>query len=156
MKKLICFVLCTVLCLTMVACGQKEAKDSGVTPDMQTVYEDMKPYLPEDASLYNAEFVFNAYGVKSEDCKQQVVLSYYDGAVTAELWLIEAVSKDALTSIKKLAETRLDSMTEQFKNYDPKAAALCEDAELFTHGNCLVLMVSDNAQQLLEIYNASR
>ena len=156
MKKGVLVILALVLCLSMAASGGEKTEKAGVTPDMQTVYADMAPYLPDDALAYQPDFVFNAYGVKAEDCKQQVVMSYYDGAVTAEVWLIEAVNKDALTKIKELAEARLDSMTEQFKNYDAKAAALCEDAELFTHGNCLVLIVSDRAGELLEIYNAAR
>lgn len=155
MKKLICMLLVLLLCMSMTACGSKKTEKTGVTPDMQAVYADMAPYLPDDAFVYPQDFVFNAYGVKPEDCRQQVVVSYYDAAVTVELWLIEAVSEEALGAIKELAELRLDSMAQQFQSYDAKAAKLCEDAELFTHGNCLVLMVSENAQQLLKVYNTA-
>lgn len=155
MKKLICVLVLLTLCMSLAACGGKKAENPGVTPDLQAVYADMAPYLPDDAFAYDQEFVFNAYGVKPDDCKQQVVMSYYDGNVTAEVWLIEAVSKDALRAIKELAEIRLDSMTQQFQSYDAKATKLCEDAELFTRGNCLVLIVSEQAGRLLEVYNTA-
>ena len=153
MKKLICMLLAVLLLISMTACGaEKKAQKPVEAPDMQAVFSDMSPYLPADALAFDGEYVFNAYGVKPDDCKQQVVVSYYDGAVTAEIWMIEAVSKDALATIKQMAENRLNSMCEQFRSYDPKAYELAEDAELFTEGNCLVLIVSENAQQLLQCY----
>lgn len=154
MKKLICAVLAIMLLVSLTACGG-EKKEDAVAPDMRSVYESMKSYLPTDAMAFDADYVFNAYGVNPEDCKQQVVISYYDGAVTAEIWLIEAVSKDALKSIKALAESRMTSMCEQFQSYDPKAYELAMDAKLVTEGNCLVFIVSENVDTLWDIYCAS-
>lgn len=152
MKKLICIVVAMLLMISMTACGGEGA----AAPDMQTVFASMAQYLPADAAAFDSEYVFNAYGVKPEDCKQQVVISYYDGAVTAELWLIEAVSKDALNTIKGLADSRLESMQEQFQSYDAQAYALAQNAQLFTEGNCLVFVVSENADQLVSVYKSAK
>ena len=153
MKKLICVLLAVMLLMMLTACGKEKTK---TPPDMNDVFHSMKPYLPEDAEPFGAEYVFDAYGVKPEDCEQQVVLSYYDGAETAEIWLIEAVSKDALQTVHQMADARIDAMCDQFQSYDPAALILAEDAELFTEGNCLVLIISDNAQQLLDIYHSAK
>lgn len=158
MKKLIAVLLATLMLLSLTACGGgagRSEEKNVAAPDMEQVFADMAPYLPADADSFSSDYVFDAYGVKPEDCKQQVVLSYYDGNVTAEIWMIEAVSKDALKSIRQMAEDRLDSMCDQFKTYDATALALAEDAELFTEGDCLVLIVSDSAQQLLEVYRSA-
>lgn len=154
MKKLICAVLALMLLVSLTACGGQK-KEEAAAPNMQSVYESMKSYLPSDAVAFDGDYVFNAYGVKPEDCKQQVIISYYDGAVTAELWLIEAVSKDALKSIKALADSRLLSMCEQFQSYDAKAYALAMDAKLVTEGNCLIFIVSENVDALWDIYCAA-
>ncbi len=150
MKKLLCGILAAMLLISMAACGSS----AGVVPNMDDVYASMKEHLPE-MEPFNADSVLNAYGVKSEDCKQQVVCSYYDGADTAEIWLIEAVSTDALASIKALAENRLNSMGSQFQSYDPKAYELVEKAELITHGNCLALIVAEDVEELVSIYKTA-
>lgn len=155
MKRLISVLLAMMLLVSMTACGGKDSTNAAA-PNMQTVFEAMSEYLPDDANAFDGDYVFNAYGVKPEDCKQQVVVSYYDGAVTAEVWLIEAVSQDTLNGIKALAQSRLESMQEQFQSYDPKAYALAQDAQLFTEGNCLVFVVSENAEQLVNTYKSAK
>lgn len=150
MKKLICFILTLTCLLGLTACGGNE----GVTPDMQKVYSSMQDKLPA-MEPFTAEAVLNAYGIKSEDCKQMVVSSYYDGAATAEIWLIEAVSETAAQQIKTLAQNRLNSMGEQFRSYDAKAYQLVQDAQLITHGNCISLIVAEDASSLAQIYNTA-
>ena len=155
MKKLICVLMALMVLLGMSACGG-QSEDNAVAPDMQSVFSSMAAHLPADAMAFDSDYVFNAYGVKAEDCKQQVVISYYDGSVTAEIWLIEAVSKDALQAVETLAKSRLESMQEQFQSYDPKAYELTQEAQLFTKGNCLVFVVAENADQLVSIYNSAK
>ena len=121
---------------------------------MDVVFSSMADLLP-DAVSFDAESVFNAYGVDPTSCKQEVVISYYDGSRTAELWLIEAVDETAAASIKALAQTRLDSLGAQFRSYDAAAYALVQEAKLLTHGNCVVMIVSENADALLGIYQTA-
>lgn len=150
MKKLICLILTVTCLLGLAACGG----NAGVTPDMQKVYSDMAGKLPA-MEPFTAEAVLNAYGIKAEDCKQMVVSSYYDGAATAEIWLIEASDETAAEQIKTLAQNRLNSMGEQFRSYDAKAYQLVENAQLITHGNCLALIVAEDAASLAQIYNTA-
>lgn len=150
MKKIISLLLILTCLLGLTACSES----AGVVPDMTAVYTSMQEKLPE-MEPFSADSVLNAYGVKSEDCKQMVVSSYYDGAITAEIWLIEAVSEDALQSVKTLAENRLTSMGEQFRSYDAKAYDLVQKAELIVHGNCMALIVAENADELTAIYNTA-
>lgn len=157
MKKLICALLAVMMLLSLTACGggTKTEEKNVPAPNMTDVFASMHAQLPSDAVAFSSEYVFDAYGVKAEDCKQQVVLSYYDGTVTAEIWMIEAVNKTALKEIKKLAEARLDSMKDQFQSYDQNAYALTKKAKLFTEGDCLVFFVSENVDQLMEIYKSA-
>ena len=150
MKKLICIALTLACLLGLSACGGSQ----GVTPDMQQVYTSMADKLPA-MDPFTPEAVLNAYGIKAEDCKQMVVSSYYDGAATAEIWLIEASGEAAAEQIKTLAENRLKSMGEQFRSYDAKAYQLVENAQLITHGNCLALIVAEDAAGLAQVYNTA-
>lgn len=151
MKQLVSGLLALLLMLSLVACTDNTV---GVTPNMASVFASMADQLPE-AEPFDAESVFNAYGVEPDACKQQVVISYYDGSRTAELWLIEAVDAETAKSIQTLAQTRLNSMGSQFRSYDAAAYALVQEAKLFTHGNCVVMIVSENADALLDIYQTA-
>lgn len=151
MRQLVSVVLALVLMLSLCACGENTV---GVTPNMESVFSSMAEHLPE-AEPFDAESVFNAYGVEPASCKQEVVISYYDGSCTAELWMIEAVDEEAAANIKTLAETRLESLGSQFRSYDPAAYALVQEAKLLMHGNCVVVIVSDNADALLGIYQTA-
>ncbi|MBQ9861957.1 MAG: DUF4358 domain-containing protein [Clostridia bacterium] len=151
MKRLLSGLLAFLLILSLSACADDS---TGVTPNMETVFASMADQLPE-ALPFDAESVFNAYGVEPAACKQEIVISYYDGNCTAELWLIEAVDQEKAESIKALAEARLESMGSQFRTYDAAAYALVGEAKLFTHGNCVVMIVSENADALLDIYQTA-
>lgn len=151
MKQLLSGLLVLLLILSLGACADNNVS---VTPNMESVFHSMADLLPE-ALPFDADSVFNAYGVEPAACKQEVVISYYDGSCTAELWLIEAVDQEAAESIKTLAQTRLDSMGSQFRSYDAAAYALVQEAKLFTHGNCVVMIVSENAEALMNIYQTA-
>lgn len=150
MKKLIAMLLTAACLLGLTACGGGD----GVVPDMTQVYTSMQDSLPAMVP-FSADAVLNAYGVKTADCKQMVVSSYYDGAATAEIWLIEAVSPEALETVKGLAQNRLTSMGEQFRSYDAKAYELVQKAELIVHGNCLALIVAENVDEIASMYKAA-
>ena len=147
MKKGICLILTALCLLGLTACGETVQ----VTPDMQQVYDAMKDQLPA-MEIFPAEVVLDAYGIESADCKQMVVSSYYDGADTAEIWLIEATDAAAAEEILELVQMRLTSLTDQFRNYDAAAYQLVKDAEPIIHGNCIALIVAEEAEDLIRIY----
>ena len=150
MKKFVCILLIVTCFLGLTACGDNGGTTETV-PDMQTVYDAMRDQLPA-MEPFSAEAVLNSYGIESTDCKQMVVSSYYDGAATAEIWLVEAVDEETAKEIKAFADTRLSSMQEQFQSYDPEAYAVVKDAQLITHGNCIVLIAGEHSDDLVQIY----
>ena len=147
MKKLLCILLIVTCFLGLTACGGA----AEVIPDMQQVYDSMKDKLPE-MEPFSADYVLNSYGIDSASCKQMVVSSYYDGADTAEIWLIEAADEAAAQELKSLVKTRLDSMEAQFASYDQAAYQVVKDAQLITHGNCIALIVAEDVDALTQIY----
>ena len=151
MKKMFLGALAVLLVSVLVGCGNTV----GVTPNMNEVFTAMAEHLPEEAAPFDVQIVFDTYGIDPAACKQEVVLSYYDGTQTAELWMIEAVDQTATETIRTLAQERLESMGAQFRAYDAAAFALTEKATLLTHGNCLVMIVAENAESLLTIYQSA-
>lgn len=152
MKKSLLIILAFLLMIFSFGCGNTA---TGVTPKMQEVLTSMADHLPEEATPFDPQSVFDAYGIDPATCKQEIVISYYDGSCTAELWMIEAVDETAAKTIHTLAQERLDSMGAQFRTYDAAAFALVEKAKLVTHGNCLVMIVAENAESLLAIYQTA-
>ena len=147
MKRLLTVLLAVLLVLGLTACGGP----AEVTPDMQQVYQTMKDKLPEMV-LYTEDVVLDAYGIEAESCKQMVVSSYYDGVQAAELWLIEAADAEAAKEIAELVRMRLTSLQNQFSSYDAAAYQLVKDAEPIIHGNCIALIVAEDAEDLIQIY----
>ena len=151
MKKLICILMIAACFFCLTACGGDGGEGKAAAPDMEKVYAAMEDKLPVMAP-FSAEAVLNYYGIESADCKQMVVSSYYDGADTAEIWLVEAVDAATAKEIEELAQTRLDSMKEQFQSYDPEAYAVVKEAQLIAHGNCVALIAGEHSDDLVQIY----
>ena len=65
-----------------------------------------------------------------------------------EIWLIEAVSADALAELKQKAEARLTAKDEESITYDPEQNAIVKKAHLATYGNYLVMIVSPDVETI--------
>ena len=148
MKRLIALLL-VILTLCLAGCGGKE---QAVEMDVQAVYESMESTLPEMLVMDEA-MMLNFCGIKAEQCNQVVVAVCSDGLRADEVWLIEAKDADALEALKDLADGRLTRKGEESITYSPEQYEVVQKAEVITAGNYLVVIVSPDVQDLVEIWN---
>ena len=163
MKKIIALALaCMLLCACTTQPGQTTAPttqpDQTTAPmvlDLEAIFAQMAAATQEEMTAIKPERLLDLYGIDQADCLEVYVYSYNSGMMAAEVWLIRAASPEAQARLKTLAENRLSSMGAQFQTYDAKAYALVQEAELITHGNCLCLIVAEDAAALADIYKTA-
>lgn len=152
MKKVICLALAVLLVLSMAACGSKSEKAASV--DMNALYESFGEHMPDmfypdDATL------LNFLGIHVEDCAQYKVAICAEGMRTDEVWLIEAKDAAALETLRKLAQTRIDSKLDETVTYAPDQYVIVQKAELLVSGNYLALLISPDVDALKAGFEAA-
>ena len=147
-KRLIALALLLALSLALVGCGASQAPVPAA-PDMQALYrkllsaEDMPEMVlvPGD----KAEFLM---GVAPADCAQELVALCQNSLRADEFWLIEAVDAAAADRIEALARDRLTQKESELRDYAPEQAQVVREAKLLRSGNCVLLLVSPQAEAL--------
>ncbi len=163
MKRIIAFIICVCLMVSLCACASKKIenddkddadKNTVITVDLDKVYSDCSKEMPEMIAL-DADMMLNYCGIKAEDCKKSLVYICSDSLLTDEIWLIEATDADALARIKDLAESRLEAKGEESITYSPVQYEVVQKAKTVTAGNYFALLVSPDVDKLEKIVNAS-
>jgi hypothetical protein len=157
MKKFISILLIAMTLLSLAACqsgdpattaatgGNKEPKEL-VLADTYTAIT-ANANMPEMWKVDN-DLLLDLYGIQAQQCKQLEVYQCVNSLRADEIWLIEAVSADALAELKQKAEARLTAKDEESITYDPDQNAIVKKAHLATYGNYLVMIVSPDVETI--------
>ena len=157
MKKFISILLIAMTLLSLAACqsgdpattaatgGNKEPKEL-VLADTYTAITSTAN-MPEMWKVDN-DLLLDLYGIQAQQCKQLEVYQCVNSLRADEIWLIEAVSADALAELKQKAEARLTAKDEESITYDPDQNAIVKKAHLATYGNYLVMIVSPDVETI--------
>ena len=157
MKKFISILLIAMTLLSLAACqsgdpattaatgGNKEPKEL-VLADTYTAIT-ANANMPEMWKVDN-DLLLDLYGIQAQQCKQLEVYQCVNSLRADEIWLIEAVSADALAELKQKAEARLTAKDEESITYDPEQNAIVKKAHLETYGNYLVMIVSPDVETI--------
>lgn len=150
MKKTVILLLAVLMLAGLCACGE----DSPAAPDMQERFEALQQVegTPEMMVVppERCDFLF---GIVQEDCAQQVVAICQDSLRADEYWLIEAVDSAAADRIEALAKTRLEQKAAELESYLPEQFEVVQQAQLLRQGNCVILLVSPQAEALAKLFS---
>lgn len=152
MKKLLVLLSCTVLLVTLVACGKVDQPKS-VNLNMENVYSKLckATTLPPMLDL-DKDLMLDYCGIKADTVRQAKVLICEDSLRTDEIWLIEANDEDAAKQIKELADKRLKAKAAESETYSPEQYAVVQKAELIQTGSYVALFVSPDAAALAQTF----
>lgn len=149
MKKLLAFVLAVSCLLGLCACGGQEAVDL----DLAEIYAKMADATDEQLVQISQERVLDLYGIKPEQCTEQLIYSYNSGMMAAEIWLLKASSAEAMTALKAKAEKRLEYLDAESITYSPEMNKVVKKAQIIVRGDYIAMICSQNVDALAKIFN---
>ena len=76
-----------------------------------------------------------------------------DGLQVDEIWLIKAADAESMSTLKTLAQNRLESQKVIYQSYAPDQYAILEQGEIRTEGDYLCFIVSQDAGKLADIFS---
>lgn len=153
MKRFAAAALSLLLVPGLAACSGGDEK-ADFEMDVQQVYEELTALpdmpamieLPEDKTL---DFL----GLDYSQCVQAVTAISAMNIQADEIWLVEAKDGSAAAEIEELARARVEQRMEEFKNYAPDQYQVLENAAILREGNYVVLLVSQDTQELKAAFN---
>lgn len=154
MKRLLCILL--IAALFCACAGTQNAGNA--EPEAQKTYGadfpqrvaeawDAAGYL-QDMARYSDEDLLDYYGIDLSVCRGGVGFADAVG-YTTEAIVIVADEAPAMEIMQLLTE-HLSAMKESFRSYDPEALKIVEQAVLEWDGGVIVMIVSPDAQAMLE------
>ena len=152
MKRLVCVLLIVAL-FCAFGCGQGD-ETAGAAKEYSADYAQRvaeawkeKGYL-DDMARYSDGDMLDYYGIDASACISAAV---YGDAVGYTTEAAVVVADGAVADeIETLLTDHVASMKEVFRSYDPEAYKIVENAVMLREGNLIVMIVSPDAQAMLD------
>ena len=144
-------LVCLLALLLLAGCANKPKDIAAAEKDLQAIYAQMEPQLPEMMALSDS-MMLDLLGIKPEFCVRAMAYICADGLLVDENRLVEASSAENLETLKLLAKTRLDSQKDIYQSYAPAQYATLEQGVIVTDGNYLAFIVSQDAGSLADLF----
>ncbi len=146
-----CLLLLAALLLLTAGCGRES-----VSADLQAVYDAILqlPGSPEMMPLSDKR-IGSYYGIDTARCPQAIAAVCEDGLRVDEIWLFEAGSETEAEQILTLAQSHLEQICEETKNYFPDQYAAAKQGRALRIGNYTALFVSPQAEAMERLFRES-
>ena len=144
-------ILCVVLLFVFVGVmlfqnnGSSKTGEEVFTPVIDAF--EMGELKVRDDKTLKKEFSFG-----EEDVENVLYVSSDSIMEVRELLLVEAKSKDDVSSITEKIQSRVDSKKALFKNYAPEQSALLENYTLIKKGKFILYIVSDSPDNVIKAF----
>lgn len=147
LSKIFCVVLLFVFVGAMLFqnAGSSKTGEEVFTPVIEAF--DMGELKVRDGKTLKKEFSFG-----EEDVESFVYISSDSIMEVQELLLVEAKSKDDVSSITEKIQSRTESKKALFKNYAPEQSALLESSTLIKKGKFILYIVSDSPDAVIKAF----
>lgn len=147
-KRMKLLPLLLILALLLTGCGEKSAQPR----DLEALYAQMEPYFPPNGMYRLPEKqIERLCGVAASACRQAVFAASENGLRVDELWLVEAESDEMAEQIYDRAQSRVEQLAEETKNYLPDQYAVLQNAQLLREGRWVFLLISPDSAELLRL-----
>ena len=144
MRRLVCILLIAAL---LCACaGTQKAYGADYAQRVADAWKE-KGYL-DDMARYSENDLLDYYGIDLSNCKCGVGFSDAVGYTTEAVVVV--ADGAAADEIETLLSDHIASMKEVFRSYDPEAYQIVENAVMLREGDLIVMIVSPDAQAMLE------
>jgi len=142
-----------LLSLFLIAgCGQDETRNPSVTEIRDEISKsvNISEMIPGDE-----ETLTFLYEVTMDDIEEFMLYTAPSNIQADELAIIKVKDRSKLEKIKSHMAQRVENQAASFKDYLPEEYALIERHVLKSRGNYILLAISDEADQIEEIFDES-
>ena len=105
-----------------------------------------------DGLDFNANSINALYGIDPSDMKQCTGFSVMAGTFPHEVVMIEAANDSAAAKIEAAFDSKIDTFTQQSKNYDAANYALAQKCKVQKHGRFYALFLSPDYDAIMTVY----
>ena len=147
---LLCLTL--ALALLLAACGSSPASPPApVHADLSALYEQLCA-LPDsgETQLVSEKRLRNFYGIDPDTCPQVILAQSSDTLRADEIWLIEAGSETQAEELYALAQSRIEQLGREMKDYLPEQYAVVQKAVLVRSVCYVGLFISPASETMAE------
>lgn len=157
-KRWLCLLTAALLALCLCACGNAPAGSKTIDmAALQTQLLEKADKLPEMQSVSSADSeassLFSYLSTLEYDKVAGFLLSYAASGTADEIALIQVKDSADLDAAKKSLDDHLQQRQRLFQQYSPAEAKRAENALLYTRGDCVVLLICDQASELESLIN---
>lgn len=161
-------VFSAITALSACACGgnnnNASSTDNGASvsdnvssePTVEGIVSAISAQYPLDSmtQITNADKLLNTYGFAPTDYSEIAVYTNNTGTEVSELFIIKATDETTLANIQEKLNNELNSKLNQTKDYLPEQYAIVEKCEVGTNGKYVRLIISPDADKMVEIFNS--
>lgn len=148
MKRMICLLLTALL---FCACGadmQNAAEKYGADFAGRAADAWSAAGYLDELARYSDEDLLDYYGIDVAACK--CAAGYCDAVGYTNEAVVVVADETVVAEIETLLRDHLEAQKATFRSYDPDAYRLAENAVLLRDGGLVVMIVSPDAQAMLE------
>ena len=142
MKKLAVFALCTLMILSLTACGSKsEAKELDLDAFAKQVIDSVE--YDDDMVQLNEQIASEYYGLSFDGLEQWVAYGSGTAATTNELMLMR---------LKEAVQKRIEDQTSNYEGYRPDELFRLENAVVEVRGSYLLFSISPDNDTVTKLF----
>lgn len=150
MKRFFSIVIAVALCVAALSgCGSKDVDLSKVLDQINSEYSLSLQTLTE------ADELNKYYSINADDVKQFAAEIDPNNDAPVEIVLVEAVDSTAAESIESALTARYNSVVSIYSSYTPEKLDMVKACKVTRDNTFVSLIISDNASDMLGIYNNS-
>lgn len=153
-RALLIFALALITAVSVCSCS-----DSGSTaqPEVESIVNAIVAEYPLSDAMSKVEGedrIMNVYGLSAEDYSEFSAYVNNSGTDQDEIVIVKASSSDKVAGIEEKLNNKMTAKLNSTKNYLPEQYAMIEKCEVKSNGNYVRMIISPDAEGMVEIYNA--
>jgi len=135
------------------ASKEEEPAKESVSADLAAIKEEIVASIGAEGGLdFNDNSIKALYGIEASDMKQCTGFSVMAGTFPHEVVMIEAANDEAAKRIEAAFSNKIETFTQQSKNYDAENYALAKKCKVQRDGMYFAMFLSPDYDSILTVY----
>lgn len=150
-------VLIAMLAMVMSACGQSEENTANTEPDLSTteMIDKMLTMVEQPALMeLQAEQVKDLYTLNTDKLEEFSIRIPMMNIKTNEIAVFKVKDEKDVAEVEEAVKARAEAVQKQFETYLPDQYENAKNYKVVANGKYVLFVISDQADELVKIYNS--